>query len=390
MSGEPRTCFIHAGTPKTGTSYLQGVFFGSRDRLSAHGFELLPHRQQDHLNLALTLRGLIRDFDPPYVGQVLDRLRAQLAETSASRILITQESLAPTTPEQAAPLMELLAGWDVHVIVTARDIARQVPSAWQQRIQARHVVGMEAFFTAVEKREPLAADFWANHDVPAELGRWSEVVGADRVHLVTCPQPGADPGVLLDRFCSVVGVDRSLLSTEVEVHNVALGRPQAELQRRVNVALGDRLPHSRAGYVRVGQAFLAGRVLQRQQGRKPRLPERMRPWAEGVAADWSEAISATGCEVVGDLAELEPRDDAFDPVLEPIDDAELVDVAATALADILEIRDGELDDVASLRRELEDANRRLAELRGIKQSARALAAAVVRRLRRMSGRQEAG
>jgi hypothetical protein len=148
----------------------------------------------------------------------------------------------------------------------------------------------------------------------------------------------------------------------------------------VNLALGDRLPHTRAGYLRVGQAYLAGRVLQRQQGRKPRLPERMRPWADGIAAQWAEALTASGCDVVGDLAELMPRDDAFDPVLEPVPDAELVEVAARALADVLELRDAELDEVAALRRELDEANRRLEELGGIKQSGRALARALRRRL----------
>lgn len=388
MSQEPRICFIHAGTPKTGTSYLQGVFFGSRDRLAEHGFALVPRRQQDHLNLALQLRGLIRDFDKPGLHRTLARFERDLARTDADRILITQEALAPTTPEQAAPLMELLAGWQVHVIVTARDVARQVPSAWQQRVQGRAVATDEAFYTAVEKREPLAADFWANHDVPEVVRRWSEVVGPARVHLITCPPSGTDESVLLGRFCSVVGVDPAILSTDVHVPNTALGRPQAELLRRVNLALGDRFPHSRAGYLRVGQAFLAGRVLRPQGGRKPRLPERMRPWAEQIAGEWAEALSASGCDIVGDLAELEPRAEAFDPVLGALEDAEVAEVAARALADVLELRDTELDEVAALRRELAEANRRLEELRGIKQSGRALAGAVRRRVRHTLGRPE--
>lgn len=385
-----RTCFIHVGTPKTGTSFLQGTFFGSRESLAEHGFELVPSRRRDHLHLALQLRQLIRDFDAPRVAHTLDRMAADLDNVAGDTILVTQESLAPTSPAQAVPLMELLDGWDVHVIVTARDIARQVPSGWQQRIQGRATVEFERFVDAVEHRTPLAQDFWINHDVPDVVARWSQVVGAGNVHLITCPPSGTDRRVLLERFCGVVGVDPGWLSLDADEPNTALGQPQAELQRRVNVALGDRVPHMRAGYIQVGQAFLAGRILRPQAGPPARLPARMRPWAERVAEEWASALLASGCEIVGDLDELRPRDGAF--VAEPVtvSDAELVEVSVTALADILAIRDQELRELAALRRELGDAHRRLEELRGIKKSGRALAGALRRRVQRMSARQRTG
>ncbi|MDQ6935359.1 MAG: hypothetical protein M3130_08750 [Actinomycetota bacterium] len=349
-----RRCFIHAGLPKTGTSYLQSVFWNSRDALSQQGFELLPQRRQDHLNLALCVRNIVGSFDDPFVRGAPQRLTRQLARSTATTVLVTQEALAPTTTEQAGVLLELLDGFDVHVVVTARDLARQVPSAWQQRIQARLSDMEEEFYAAVRDRAPGSADFWANQDLTAVTARWAAAVGPDHVHVVTCPPAGTDTLVLFGRFCSVVGVDPGTLDTTAPTDNVALGRAQAELQRRVNVALGDRFPHSRAGYLRLGQSYLAGKVLGRQRGERARLPESLRPWVDEVTADWLQQLGTEGYDVVGDLADLQPTADAFDTSPAPVTDAELVEVAATALADILEIRDRELDEAAATRRELDE------------------------------------
>lgn len=348
-----RRCFLHVGLPKTGTSYLQSVFWSSRDALARQGFELLPQRRQDHLNLALCIRDIVGSFDDPFVRGAPQRLVRQLARSTATTVLVAQEALAPTTTKQAGVLLHLLDGFDVHVVVTARDLARQVPSAWQQRIQARLSDVEQEFYSGVRHRAPGAADFWVNQDLAAVTASWAAVVGPNHMHVVTCPPAGTDTSVLLARFCSVVGVDPATLDTTAPTDNVALGRAQAELQRRVNVALGDRFPHSRAGYLRLGQSYLAGKVLGRQRGDRARLPESLRPWVDEVTADWLQQLSSKGYDVVGDLADLQPTVDAFDPSPAPVTDAELVDVAATALADILEIRDGELDEAAATRRELE-------------------------------------
>ena len=63
-------------------------------------------------------------------------------------------------------LLGPLAEYDVHLLITVRDLGRQVPSAWQQRIQGRGIDTYEDYLDAVEHRAPAAADFWRNQDLP--------------------------------------------------------------------------------------------------------------------------------------------------------------------------------------------------------------------------------
>ncbi|MGH3371494.1 MAG: hypothetical protein ACRDPR_16005, partial [Nocardioidaceae bacterium] len=294
MAASERRCFVHIGLPKSGTSYLQSVFWQSQQALAARGFAMLPTRRADHFTVALQLRGLLQDFDNERAYRSLDRLRADAARSTAPTTLLSQEALAPSTPSQVAELLDSLAGHEVHVVVTARDLARQVPSAWQQRIQARHTYTYPEFLDAVVSRAPLAQDFWVNQDLVDVLTRWQSHVPAERIHVVVTPPAHAHPGVLLERFCSVVGVDASLLDTNLPSSNVSLGHVQAELQRRVNVALGDRFPHPRAGYGRLGKGYLAGRVLRPQGGARPMMPERLRAWCEETTQQWIEHIGSGG------------------------------------------------------------------------------------------------
>lgn len=358
-----RRCFVHVGLPKSGTSYLQSVLWQSREALRAQDVELLPSRQQDHFFVALQLRGLLADVEDERAFTAMERLTRQAARATAATAVLSQEALAPAKPHEVAALLEALAGYEVHVVVTARDIARQVPSAWQQRIQARHTYTFAEFVDAVVDRAPLVDDFWVNQDLVDVLERWSSHVPVERIHVVTTPRPGSPSELLLERFCSVVGIDPDGLSTSTASSNVALGLTQAELQRRVNVVLGDGAPRTRAAYGRVGKQYLAGRILRPQGGERPLMPERLRAWCEQTAEEWTQHIRDNGYGVVGDLDDLRPPSGAFtDSVADPTTE-ELLDAAVAALATVLEVRHGELAERAELRAELRRLRRELEDRR---------------------------
>jgi len=349
MSVPQARCYIHIGLPKTGTSYLQGVFWRSLSALKAQDVEMLPSRRADHFQTALQLRGLLRDFDLEEAHHALTRLADDTRRVTARTVLMSQEALAPSTPDQIAVLLDILDGYEVHVLVTARDLGRQVPSAWQQRIQARHAYTFSEFLDAVVDRAPLAEDFWVNQDLMDVLARWGTHVPAERIHLVTNPPSGSSTDLLLERVCGVLQIDASELTTEVPSSNISLGYAQAELLRRVNLALGDRFPHPRAGYGRLGKEYLANRVLRPQAGRRPIMPTRLRPWCESLSEEWIKALSEGGFDIVGDLDELRPRDSAFGARAEEISEQEVMDAAVAALATVLELRDVELEERARLR-----------------------------------------
>lgn len=377
-----RTCYLHVGLPKTGTSFLQDVFWANQGALAQQGLVMLPARRIDHFLLALALRDLVREYDDPRAGSVLERLAEEAPAVRADRVLLSQEALAPTTPEQAARLVGLLGDFEIHVVVTVRDLARQLPSAWQQRVQARATYTYAEFLDDVVARAPASEDLWRNQDLGRVLESWGTVVPPERLHVVTAPHSGV-PGAssLLERFCSVVGVDPGGLSVETATRNQSLGHAQADLLRRVNAALGPRFPSPREGYGPLAKEYLAQQVLQRQQGTALRVPDGLRPWCESTADEWIRQIRDAGLDLVGDEADLRPAARSFGPVAEP-EPTEVLDVAAHALADVLELRRPEQQELRALRRRVEDQRQRIAHLEGelAGWAPRRLARAVRRRL----------
>ena len=322
----PRT-FVHIGLQKTGTSYLQSVFWQSQQALAAQGLAMLPRTKRQTFRAMLDVRG--REAGG------LKALDRQLANADGpTRFLLTEESLAPATPEQVRRLVDRLAGTEVHVVLTVRDLARQVPSVWQQKVTARRRYTYDQYLAVVVDRGRRSRDFWASQDVPAVLDRWTTAVPPERVHVVTVPPSGTDPAVLLSRFCQVLEVDASALDTRVPRRNVSLGLVQTELLRRVNVELGGRL-RKRQAYRRAGKMYLGKRILSAQGGTPARMPRRLEPWCRDLAGEHVAAIRASGCDVVGTLDDLVPDDATFTDDAQQVTDAEVAAAAAKAMATML-------------------------------------------------------
>ncbi len=51
-----RRAFLHVGLPKTGTTYLQHILWGSKDRLREHGVLLPGPTRRRHLLASLDVR----------------------------------------------------------------------------------------------------------------------------------------------------------------------------------------------------------------------------------------------------------------------------------------------------------------------------------------------
>lgn len=349
---DTRRCYLHVGTPKTGTSFLQSAFWASRDALATQGLELPLRGPRDHFWLTLALRGRLDDsMDSAGAHTVLDRLTQDLRGRRASRLLISHELLAPVDADQAARLHELLADHEVHVVITARDYARQIPAEWQQSVKHRNKATYEQFLTDLVARRSY---FWAMQDVADVAARWRGSLPPERVHVVTVPAPGAPPGLLLERFCSVLEVDPRSLTTDATRANPSMGMAQTELLRRVNSALGDRLPHPRAGYAQVVKEQLGNRILAAQDGERPVLPARLEGWCRETAQEMVGRLELAGYDVAGDLAELLParRAEAAEPPGEqtPVSDAEVAAAAVQALASLLDERHRDLEELRRLHR----------------------------------------
>ena len=184
---------------------------------------------------------------------------------------------------------------------------------------------------------------------------------------MTVPPPGAPQRVLLERFCSVVGIDPAHVETDVARTNPSLNAPQAELLRRVNDALGDRLP-DRAAYHRLVNGYFAMTVLAAQSGPPLRLPMRYADRTRELYERMAKEIRNQGYDVVGDLADLEPTvfgtADGTDQVDLVASDANVAEAGVLALASMLEQRQQDLELIRELRENPRAAARTAARARG--------------------------
>ncbi len=328
--------YLHIGAPKTGTTYLQAVLFRNRHRLRAAGV-LYPGDTADaHFRATLDLRGLtFGGYDDPATEGAWRHLVDQVREHRGEAAVVSHELLAGSTPEALDTLLTDLAGAEVHVVYTARDLGRQVPAVWQEMVKNRQTLAYDRYLQQVtgQRRGRGAKVFWRQQDATDVLARWNARVPAERIHVVTVPPAGESSALLWARFGSVLGVDPGAYETEVPRANASLGLAEAELVRRVNGALDDRLDWP--DFAALVKAGLAERVLAARTGSvRARVPDDMRAWFEQEAAEMVADMAQRGYAVVGDLADLTPRfgdagaSDSPDP-------EEVIEAAAHALAELL-------------------------------------------------------
>jgi hypothetical protein len=335
-----RRLYVHIGLQKTGTTYLQAVMFGNRGQLASQGLTLVPPTKKEAFQLMLVVRDRYQPgHDPAAVADALTRFESRLARSSAPRMLLSQESLSAARPAQVRRFLAACHAVDVHVVLTVRDLARSVPSAWQQDLKAGRTSSYRRYLRRLQAMEAKGAGRhpWIQLDPPAVLARWAAELPEGRVHVVTVPPPGGPPTLLLERFCRVIGVDPAGLARAETPSNTSLGRVQAEVLRRVNRELPQEVVR-RQVYGGIGKRFFAGEVLGDQTSRQIRVPGRLRPWCEEVSSRQVAALREAGYHVEGTLADLRCPDAAFVDEVEVPREREVASAAVTALARMLAIR----------------------------------------------------
>lgn len=329
--------YLHIGLQKTGTSYLQNVCWSSVDELRGQGVTMVPEGRLETFWLALDVRQRIDPHDVPRVGRSVELLPAQLAAVTTPSALVSHETLASAAPDQISRLLDACAGHEVHVVVTTRDIGRQVPSLWQEGLKAGRSDRLEEYVAALRATDGRVGAVWRRLDLAAVLRRWSRHVPPERIHVVTVPGPSGRREALLERYCAVLGVDPAALDPgKAGPGNPGLGEAEAELLRRVNDRVPDRY-RRRVPYGEVGKRWFAMGILARAGSTPVRLGRSHEPWCREVAEDSVRVIGELGCDVVGDVADLLPDSSVFEDSGGP-DEAAVLEVATRALGEVLEER----------------------------------------------------
>jgi hypothetical protein len=331
----PRRIYLHIGLPKTGTTFMQEILWRNRTMAAVRGL-LYPGRDSaaHHRASVDLLPDRYQGWIEPHTAGAWQWLTEHAAMWSGD-VVISSELLALASPAQVASALASLTFAEVHIVCTARDLVRQIPSVWQEDVKNKRTTGFTEFVGQVRdgRNAELSEIFWSYQELPRVLRTWAADIPPERVHVVTVPPRGSSTDLLWQRFVSVLGIDATGFDTSAPPHNSSLDLMQTELLRRLNTELGDSIAWPE--YIRVVKGQLAEEVLPALGGRTAiTLPADTREWATGVAQRFAIEIEAAGYDVVGDLAEIVPGPGAGEPPAET-GDAEIADIAVRALAELM-------------------------------------------------------
>ncbi len=308
--------YLHIGAMKTGTTYLQQLIYANRDQLSAAGL-VVPGdtwgRQvrgvQDVMKLGRGDRH-IRRMSQGAWQELLDQALASRENVS----VISVEFLSFAGRRKARQVLRTLAGADVRVVLTVRDMASSLPSQWQTLVHNNGRSSWPEFLEAMPEPterplpflarfRPLADEFHRTQNIARMLAVWAPLVPPGSLHVVTVPRRRGRPDELWHRFASVVGVDPDVVTQPPVGTNPSLGHASSELVRRLNLRLGRM---SQSEYNWTVKEPVAIEVLARRAAEEGKA--QLTRDAYDRALRWNvltrRAIERAGAAVTGDLEDL--------------------------------------------------------------------------------------
>jgi hypothetical protein len=298
--------YLHIGAPKTGTTYLQDRLALNSRSLADHGVHFpssspLVSPSLFHFRAALDLLG--QDWGGP-AGHAEGSwdVMVRRARRRSGAVLISHEILAPAPAEAIARARRDLEGFEVHIVYTARDLARQIPASWQESVKQGRKWSYRRYLDRLEHGKPW---FYRALDLPSVLTSWGAGLPPERVHVVTVPPRGSDEDVLWNRFCHAVGIDPAWAPRESTRLNQSLGVAETQVIRKLNRRM-KRATRREASFDELIREMLAQNALVQGRSTPVRLPERLFPWAEAETERWIEWLKGSGVEVVGDIDDLRP------------------------------------------------------------------------------------
>ena len=322
--------FLHIGLPKTGTTYLQSILWGSRDQLSREGILLPGQGHRVHLWAALDVQGrkglASRHRRAPGSWQ---RLVKQLRSWDGTGV-ISHEFFCGAKAAHASRAIADLAPAEVHLVVTARDALGMLTAGWQEYVKNG---GTEPVTAMAGRGFGPGSEFgWRTWDLRGVLRRWAPELPPERVHILPLPQ-GGRPDQHWRNFAGVIGAQGEYPIPE-QPANTSLGVVQVELLRRVNAHLGDF--HSAFDRGRWIRGYLAEERLAAQEREPLGLDAASIADCRERADRAVELVRRRGFDVVGDVESLRvPAEVPERRASDTVSDDELIDAAGRLVADML-------------------------------------------------------
>lgn len=316
---------LHVGLLKSGTTFVQARLGANLDELERQGV-LFPTPWSRQVRA-------VTDLASSGAGaKAWARLAADVRDHPGT-VLLSMEFLAPIPEDRIRRVLADFPGARVEVVITVRDLGRVVPAMWQETLQNRRSWAWSEFQRAVRSESgTVGKRFWRQQDVGKVAKRWAKVLGPEQVTVITVPPSGAPPELLWERFCDVAGLAPATWAPAPRA-NESLGVASALLLGRLNAALGDDV--DRSVYNKAVKKRLAKQVLAARKSDEPSIgfvvPDWLRKRSDARSAD----LAATGVRIVGDLAELVPRDvPGLDP--DSVSAEQQLEAAVDALARLVQ------------------------------------------------------
>ncbi len=298
---------LHIGSMKSGTSFIQNVLGNNGDALAEHAISFAGERWRDQVAAVQDLIGHGGPQQPP-----LDptgpwcRLVDQINATPGT-VVVSMEFLAPRVTHKIELIRDALGG-QLEVVLTGRDLARNIAAMWLESVQNGSALGWDDYLAAVraeDRTSPVARNFWNHQGLAAIAQRWSDAVGADHFTLMTVPPKGAPSDLLWQRFAQVLELDPAAFELNVRA-NRSIGLATAMTLRHLNqlLAADGVLASDHKFYDLLVKHLLVKRGMVARGG-EPTLGLDER-WVMKRGAAEVAALRKQGHRVIGDLDELLP------------------------------------------------------------------------------------
>ena len=321
---------LHIGAPKSGTTYLQSMVWANKGALRRAGV-LVPGRERfSHTRAASAVSSGLRRERPLW-----NRFVRQAAGHPGT-VLVSDEWMVRAGRDRVAAVLETLAGTEVHVVFTARDLTRQVPAGWQEELKLGRGISLDDF---VEGLGDLTAKWsWRTLDPALVLPEWAAHLPAERIHVVTVPGAGAPRDLLWSRYAAAVGFDPGLATAPATEENESLGVAAARFYQEMGPRLRDAVGADQGPWqtqYRWLRRYVGHEVLVPLGGDRIGLSPDAHAAVRRQAVRSVEALRATAWDVVGDLDDLLGPEQPSGRHPGSVSEAELLEVAAAVTEHLL-------------------------------------------------------
>lgn len=347
------------GLPNSDASLVQSTLTHHHSALLDDGV-LFPADEELLFRACLDVRGDHQEWGHRRadVAGAWDRL-CLLARGHHGTTIISHELLAAAPKRKVASALSMLAGLEVHLVVTARDLVRQMVVQWRESVADGGSTDLEEFHDQIFSPAPTPEQqrFWTSQDLPEVLARWGADLPPENIHVVCCPPSNEPAGHLWARLAEVIELDPTVFPVPDHAPPApSMGGAQIDLLRRVNAGLTARGVDARG----IAKQFFSPALPAQHPSSPPELPVGLLDDAVTVAKRWVGELHTAGYHTHGDPSDLAPAlVSGAQQGPEGVDRAAEVDIAVTVLVELLL----EVDRLRSHSTGLESENKKLKKKR---------------------------